>query len=44
MFLICPPLATNTITAKSPTIFMQEEVMDAVSDRVLDQALKGVPD
>jgi hypothetical protein len=32
MFLILPPLASNTITAKSPTIFVQDAVLDGVSD------------
>jgi hypothetical protein len=37
MSLIFPPLAANTITAKSPSIFVQEEVLDGVSDRVSER-------
>jgi hypothetical protein len=44
MFLIRPPLAANTITAKSPTVFVQDEVLDGVSDRVPDRVLDGVSD
>jgi hypothetical protein len=44
MFLIRPPLADNTITAKSPTVFVQDKVMDEVSDRVSDWVLDGVSD
>jgi hypothetical protein len=44
MFLIHPPLAANTITIKSPTIFVQDAVLDEVSDRVPDQILEGVSD
>jgi hypothetical protein len=36
MFLIHPPLVTNTITTKSPTIFVQDEVLDEMPDRVPD--------
>jgi hypothetical protein len=43
MSLIRPPLAANTITAKSPSVFVQEEVLDGVSDRVPEQVLEGVP-
>jgi hypothetical protein len=44
MSLIHPPLAANTITAKSPTVFVQDEVLDGVSDRVPDRVLEGVSD
>jgi hypothetical protein len=44
MSLIHPPLATNTITAKSPSIFVQEEVLEGVSDRVPERVLEGVSD
>ena len=40
MSLIRPPLAANTITSKSPSIFVQEEVLDRLLDRVLDAELK----
>jgi hypothetical protein len=42
MSLIRPPLAANTITAKSPTVFVQNEVLDRVLDRVPDRVLEGV--
>ena len=42
MFPIRPSLATNTITAKSPTVFVQDEVLDGVSDWVPDRVLEGV--
>jgi hypothetical protein len=32
MFLIRPSLAANTITAKSPIIFVQDKVTDRVPD------------
>jgi hypothetical protein len=43
MFLIRPPLAANTITTKSPTVFVQDRVLDGVSHRVPDRVLNGVP-
>jgi hypothetical protein len=44
MFPICPSLATNTITAKSSIVFVQDEVLDGVLDPVPDQVLDGVQD
>jgi hypothetical protein len=44
MSLICPPLAANTITTKSPSIFVQEEVLDGVSDWLPERVLEGVSD
>ena len=44
MFLIRPLLAANTITAKSPTVFVQDAVLDEVSDRGPDRVLEGVSD
>jgi hypothetical protein len=40
MSLIHPLLAANAITAKSPTVFVQDEVLDGVSDQVPDAELK----
>jgi hypothetical protein len=37
MSLIHPPLAANTITTKSTTVFVQDEALDEVSDRVPDR-------
>ena len=42
MFLIRPSLASNTITAKSPFVFLQYAVLDRVSDQVPEQVLEGV--
>jgi hypothetical protein len=36
MFLILPPLAANTITAKSPIVFVQDGVPYRVPDGVSD--------
>jgi hypothetical protein len=44
MSLIRPPLAANTITAKSPSIFVQEKVFDGVPNRVPERVLEGVSD
>jgi hypothetical protein len=44
MFLIHSPLAANTITAKSPTVFVQDVVLDVVPDRVPNRVLEGVLD
>jgi hypothetical protein len=43
MFLIHPSLTANTITAKSPIIFLQDEVLNGVLDLVPDRVLDGVP-
>jgi hypothetical protein len=44
MFLIRLSLAANTITAKSPIIFVQDKVLDGVSDQVPNRVLDGVSD
>jgi hypothetical protein len=44
MFPIRPSVAANTITAKSPFIFVQYAVLDRVPDWVSEQVLEGVPD
>jgi hypothetical protein len=44
MCLIFPSLDTNTITANSPYIFVQEEVLDGVPDQVSERVLEGVPE
>jgi hypothetical protein len=44
MSLIRPPLVANTVTSKLPFVFVQEEVLDGVSDRVSDRVLEGVLD
>ena len=42
MSLIHPLLAANSITTKSPTVFVQDTVLDVVSDRVPERVLEGV--
>jgi hypothetical protein len=42
MFSILPPLGANVITTKSPTVFVQDEVLDGVSDWVPDAELKNM--
>jgi hypothetical protein len=42
--LIHPSLAANTITAKSPSVFVQYAVLDRVSDQVPERVLEGVSD
>jgi hypothetical protein len=44
MFLIHPPLASNSITTKSPYVFVQDKVLDGVSDQVPERVLDGVSD
>jgi hypothetical protein len=40
MFFIRPPLAANTITTKLPNVFVHDEVLDGVPDRVPDAEVK----